>query len=94
MGTHTTLVKVYINGEVKKPGAPVDYDGPPNWKFQPLDVEQRREWAETTADPTRVEESLKQTGDWDYGNPPSDVIPVTDPRTGTTYLNIIPVEQR
>ncbi|MCB4861120.1 hypothetical protein K7W03_16130 [Sphingobium sp. PNB] len=70
MVAHTLLVKAYIDGEVKRPGTPVEYDGPPNWKFQPADPAQRAAWEAEAADPARVEDSLKQSGDWDFEAPP------------------------
>ena len=57
-------------GEVKRPGSIVDYDGPLNWKFEPVDPAQRAAWEAEAADPARVEDSLKQSGDWDFEAPP------------------------
>lgn len=84
MSAHTLLVRAYIDGEVKRPGAVVEYDGQPNWKFQPADAVERAAWEAEAADPIRVEESLKQTGDWNWDAPPPP--PRTDERGYTSDL--------
>jgi hypothetical protein len=94
MATHTALVSVYIDGGLKKRGATLTYAGPANWKFEPLDPVLRQQWEAETADPARVKDNLDRAGDYGYDHQPGDVLPVFDPRTGTTNLTLVPVENR
>lgn len=63
-GTHTALVKVYHGGEVKPAGSAVDYEGPLNWKFRPSDPHARERWEAEVTDPQRVEDNLREAGEW------------------------------
>ena len=55
--THRVLVKVQTAAGWLERGTVTAYDGPPNWKFEPLDADAREEWAATYAEPERVEET-------------------------------------
>lgn len=55
--THTAMVRVYIDGAVVKPGEGCAYDGPLDWKYQPIDRTARAEWEREAADPIRVAEA-------------------------------------
>jgi hypothetical protein len=68
MATHTTMV--YMAGELLPTGAPVDYDGPANWKFQPLDPDDLEIWLDVTADPERVEMNHRVSGEYLPSAPP------------------------
>jgi hypothetical protein len=62
MPQHTALVRVYINGAVKPAGAAVDYDGAPDWKYQPTDAASLAQWRKVAADPEKVAETLAHQG--------------------------------
>lgn len=56
MATHRVLVTMeQAPGSFWYRGQTVDYDGPSNWKLEPLDEVARAEWEETTAQPDRVD---------------------------------------
>jgi hypothetical protein len=55
--THIAMVRVYCGGAIAKPGEPVDYAGPRDWKYRPVDPLARADWERTTADPARVAEA-------------------------------------
>lgn len=55
MATHEVLVPVITpRGAHARVGDRLNYDGPPNWKFRPLDPADRETWESETADPARV----------------------------------------
>lgn len=55
MATHRNLVAFQkATGEFVRMDSEVEYDGPPNWKFEPLDPEARAEWEVVASDPARV----------------------------------------
>lgn len=62
MSAHELLVKTYIAGEIMEAGRVVEYDGPLNWKFKPLDPEERERWEAEARDDDRVEANLKIAG--------------------------------
>ncbi len=51
--THKLLMRLY-DGAQFEAGDLVRYEGPPNWKLEPLDAAGREKWAKTHADPERV----------------------------------------
>lgn len=42
-------------------GEVVDYDGPPNWKLEPLDPVAREDWERDISDPDRVAETSRRS---------------------------------
>lgn len=61
MHTHTVLVKTQRpDGGFWEPGERIAYDGPVNWKFEPLDRAAHADW-ETVADPERVADENRRT---------------------------------
>jgi hypothetical protein len=55
MDTHRVLVLTQHPLGFWNPGDLVAYDGPLNWKFEPLDVKAHAVWLAQAADPARVE---------------------------------------
>lgn len=56
MATHRVLVTMQRpDSTFWYRGQTVDYDGAPDWKLEPLDIEARAAWEETTAQPERVD---------------------------------------
>jgi hypothetical protein len=92
MGTHTLLVRAYLDGEVKKPGYTLEYDGAPDWKYEPVDEAECERWQAIAADPARVVASLKQTGDWDYDAPPPPPQPYERGYTTQIIAGLTPPE--
>lgn len=70
MSTHTALVRIYAGGAIVAPGAPVEYEGPLNWKYQPHESVARARWDEEAADWPRVKQELIRQGRWDHTLPP------------------------
>ena len=90
VATHTALVTVYMGGELVKRGSTLNYTGDPNWKFEPIDPRRRAKWEAETADSARVADNRERSGDYPCDDPPSDLLPVYDPRTGTSNFAIVP----
>jgi len=66
---HTVLVRTQRPDQgFWNPGEVIEYLGPPNWKFEPVDPEAKSEWQSEFADPERVEVNLSR-------NPISGVFP-------------------
>ncbi|CAH0496610.1 hypothetical protein [Novosphingobium sp. CECT 9465] len=62
MATHRILVMMQApDFSWWRAGALVDYDGPDNWKLEPLDPVQREAWERTISDPDRVAEAVGRT---------------------------------
>lgn len=59
--THRLLVRMYDGGQFEA-GDLVRYDGPPNWKLEPLDADRRAEWAKSVARPEHVMRENLRTG--------------------------------
>lgn len=69
MAAHTVLVRTQRPDEGWwNPGDVIEYSGPPNWKFEPVDPQAKAGWETEIADPERVEVSLSR-------NPISGVFP-------------------
>jgi hypothetical protein len=60
--THEAVVQVH-NGTLIAMGQQVRYEGPPDWKFRPLDPEAAAEWDRDVADPQRALRANLQTQD-------------------------------
>lgn len=56
---HKQLVPIYDGKQILPPDTEVEYDGPPNWKFQPMCPEARSVWERETADWEKVERGRK-----------------------------------
>ncbi len=56
---HKQLVPIYDGKQILPPDELVEYAGPPNWKFEPIDPEERAKWETETADWDRVNISRK-----------------------------------
>ena len=61
VATHRTTVKVY-DGQHIEAGELVRYEGPPDWKFEPLDEAAAATWREETARPERALSDNLRTG--------------------------------
>jgi len=59
MALHTRLVPIYDGGRLLPPDDVVEYDGPENWKFRPIDVAAREKWERDFANPERVEQARR-----------------------------------
>ncbi len=62
MTMHTAMVRVYCDGTLYNPGEDVDYHGPSDWKYRPVEPGARRQWEATYQDPERIAEMLHQQG--------------------------------
>lgn len=52
--THRCLVRYYDGKLVHEAGSSIEYNGFPNWKFEPSDPVEYSKWQSTVADPERV----------------------------------------
>lgn len=53
--THEALITLFDGNEVISEEERTAYDGPPDWKWRPLDPARRAEWEAATADPARLD---------------------------------------
>ena len=49
--THRCLVRYYDGKLVHEAGSSIEYNGFPNWKFEPSDPVEYSKWQSTVADP-------------------------------------------
>lgn len=64
MPTHEVLVPVGLpQGGLAKVGSLLNFDGPEDWKFRPLDPARRKAWEKEVANPVRVLEALERSPD-------------------------------
>ena len=62
MATHRVVVMMQApNFAWWHAGEIVDYDGPANWKLEPLDPVAREDWEREISDPDRVAETNRRT---------------------------------
>jgi hypothetical protein len=52
--THRAVVKLYADGQHVEADQLVRYEGPDNWKYEPLDPVAAVKWRQSVAQPQRV----------------------------------------
>ena len=59
MATHKALVAIGLpQGGMCTVNDLVNYSGPPTWKLEPLDADERAKWEKETADPAKVAQAI------------------------------------
>jgi hypothetical protein len=74
VSVHRALVRAYRDRCYLMPGDLCEYDGEPEWMFEPIDKGEHRAWLETAADPRRVAE-VNWLDENRVGHPGADLHP-------------------